>query len=386
MSTPQIPQITKRISAKSLDWHRVDIRVAVTETPPPRSYIVGHLPERRGIYGMLIGPDGSRKSWLALHIAIAVAAGREVAGGLWPAPERGRVVFFTGEDVAQEMWHRIHSVAQNEDDATWLADCDENLDIIPLADGADGLTLICPSDEKAGFAQHPDVAALIEYCKGARLIIIDPLADMVDASENDDVAARLLVQTLRSISRETGAGVLVAHHQNKAAMGAGEKHNQTSRGSSKIPAGARWSVTLQPLSDKEAKDREIFDQHFWTKVHEGKSSYSARTCSDNIALYHYPETTDATGKTVGGVPLARLLPVKEEPEAADGDVPKVSRAARKYRDKEQQSSGQPPRPLRGRANAMGVGADEFDARFADVPPTDPAPFIKNAESDDDCPF
>lgn len=368
------PQITQKISAKSVDWRRVDIRVAATQTPPPRTYIVGHLPEQRGIYGMLIGPDGSRKSWMALHLAIAVASGRPVAGGLWPAPARGRVVFFTGEDVSREIWNRVYSIAQNEDDPTWLAECDKNLDIIPLADGADGLTLICPSDEKAGYAQHPNVAALIEYCKGARLIIIDPLSDMIDASENDDVAARLLVQVLRSISRETGAGVIVVHHQNKAAMLDGGKSNQTARGSSKVPCGARWSVTLQPLSDKEAKERDVFDQEFWTKIYEGKTSYRPPVRGGELALYHYPQTTDPHGKTVGGVPLARILPVKEETEA---------------------------KPRRGLANIMGPGAKEFDkrlkkakgaasdtasdidARFADAPPIDPTSVPTDTREIDD---
>ncbi|MDA8191563.1 MAG: AAA family ATPase [Gammaproteobacteria bacterium] len=374
MSAPQIT--TKIVSKSGIDWHRINIRVAATETPPPQEYAFAHFPEERGVYGMIIGPDGVRKSWLALQIAIGKAGGREIAGGLWPAPKPGRVVFFTGEDSPNAVWRRIKLITQNEADPSWIADLEESgqLTIVPLNAGSHGLTLICPGEETQ-FAQHSDVQTLIEVCKGAALIIVDPLADVVDASENDDVAARLLVQTLRSISRETGAALLIVHHQNKAAMTDGSKSNQTARGSSKIPAGCRWSVTLQPLSERETKEREVLDGTLWTKVHEGKAQYSARIESGEVALYHYPVTVDIHGKSAGGIPLARILPVKEEGD----DAPKPSRTGRK------RTSGAATRPHRGLGNVMGAGADEFDKRFADIPLPNSIPAAQE-DGDDGVPF
>lgn len=370
MSAPQTPNpisITKSLGAKGRDWQKLDIRRAATETPPPREFIFASMPARKGMYSMMIGPDGSRKSWLALQVACGIATGTQIAGGLWPAPKKGRVVYFTSEDGADELWQRVHAISRGES-AQFIDDLDANLDVVPLSEGKDGLILVCQTKE-GGYGQHESVGTVIDVSRGSRLIMIDPLADALDAPESDDLAARVLVQTLRGISRETGAGVIVVHHQNKAAMLNGEKSNQSARGSSKIPSGGRWSLTVQPIGEKEAKEREMHDAPFWTRVHDGKTSYAAPKCgSGEIGLYHYPETTGPDGKIVGGVPLARLLPVAEKDEASGTKKP--SRKTRAYQDASQ--SGRPPKPLRGRANIMGDGADEFDARFADVPPLDPA--------------
>jgi hypothetical protein len=375
MSAPQTPNptsITKSLGAKGRDWQKLDIRRAATETPPPREFIFASMPARKGMYAMMIGPDGSRKSWLALQVAVGIATGTQIAGGLWPAPKKGKVVYFTSEDGADELWQRVHAISRGQP-PEFIDDLDENLIIVPLSEGHDGLTLVCQTKD-GSYGQHESVSTLIDISRGARLIMIDPLADALDAPESDDQAAKMLVQTLRSVSRETRAGVLVVHHQNKAAMGGGERHNQTSRGHSKIPSGCRWSVTIQPVSDQEAKQREMMDAPYWTKIYEGKASYAARAIgSSDIGLYHYPETADEHGKTVGGVPLVRLLPVKEG--AAGDDAPKP-RTGRKRTNGDVSAT---TRPRRGLANVAGAGADEFDARFADAP----LPNIPTTQEDDD---
>ena len=173
---------------------------------------------------MLVGPDGARKSWLALLMAIAVASGRPVAGGLWPAPASGRVVFATAEDSQNELWRRVQTIYKTPG-FEYVADLDDRLDIIPLTSTKDGLTLVTQENRQA--IGHDQVSGFIEHARGSRLIILDPLSDLLDADENDGRAAKLLVGTLRKISSKTGAAVLVVHHQNKAAMLGGETHNQS---------------------------------------------------------------------------------------------------------------------------------------------------------------
>ncbi|OYV72508.1 MAG: hypothetical protein B7Z70_14740, partial [Acidithiobacillus ferrivorans] len=82
---------------EAISWKRVNIGFCARHNPPPRRFAIGKLPvpEETGVYGLLLGPDGTRKSWLALHIAMAKAGGQPVAGGLWPDPEPGRVVYVT---------------------------------------------------------------------------------------------------------------------------------------------------------------------------------------------------------------------------------------------------------------------------------------------------
>ena len=147
-----------------------------------------------------------------------------------------------------------------------------------------------------------NVNRLIREGKGSRLIIIDPLAEVLDASENDDRAAKCLVQTLRKISRETAAAVLGVHHQNKIGMMNGEKHAQSSRGSSKIPAGSRWSIILQPGEDPD-----------WTSIAEGKASYDRK---DREKWLHVIRIDDGTGHEIASAPVASDPP-EDKPVVVD---------------------------------------------------------------------
>ncbi len=274
----------------------IDIRMCVSTPPPQQEYIVGHLPDEPGIFGMLIGPDGSRKSWLALHIALAVTGGRPVAQApngkaLWPAPKSGKVLYLTLEDSAPVIWRRVWSIGQVPGYG-WIGEVADNLRILPVP----SCDLVAVNS--GGIPNSTlNVTRLVREGKGSRLIIIDPLAEVLDASENDDRAAKCLVQTLRRISRETGAAVLGVHHQNKVGMMNGEKHAQSSRGSSKIPAGSRWTIVLQPGEDPD-----------WTCITEGKASYDKRGPEKWL---HVLRIDDGTGREIASVPVASDPPEKK---------------------------------------------------------------------------
>ncbi len=279
----------------------LNIRMCVSATPPPQEFIVGHLPDEHGIFGMLIGPDGARKSWLALHIALAVAGGRPVAQAangkaLWPPPKSGKGLYLILEDSAPVLWRRIWSIGQVPGYG-WIGDAADNLRILPVP----SCDLVAVD---SGGIPTPtlNVNRLIREGKGSRLIIIDPLAEVLDASENDDRAAKCLIQTLRRISRETGAAVLGVHHQNKVGMMNGEKHAQSSRGSSKIPAGSRWTIVLQPGEDPD-----------WTCITEGKASYARKSPEKWLRVFRID---DGTGKEIASVPVASGPP-EEKPVFAD---------------------------------------------------------------------
>ena len=197
---------------------RIDIARAIENPPPRQRFIVGHLPDEPGVFGLIIGPDGARKSWLSMHIGISVAGGRPVAMGpdgtyLWEAPERGRVVYLASEDSANVLSRRLFSISKLPG-YEWVRETEEYLDIIPTYSALTLLSL--DSDGKP--AKTQEYQAFLEYAKGARLIVIDPLADFFDISESDDRAARGVVQLLREMSRATGAGVIGVHHQNKIGM------------------------------------------------------------------------------------------------------------------------------------------------------------------------
>ena len=274
------------------DWrkYRITISRAATDTPPPQKFIVGHLPEEPGNYGLIIGPDGVRKSWLTLHIALSVAEGRPVAQGpdgsfLWIASSPGRVVYITSEDSPDVIWRRIWNIGQMPG-YDWIPEVDEKIDILPTFSNLALLT----TARDGSIVQTAEYNELIQYAQGSRLIVLDPLSDLFDLDENGNREGRAIVQALRQLSLRTGAGVLGVHHQNKIGMMNGEKHAQSSRGSSKIPAGSRWTIILQPGEDSD-----------WTCITEGKASYARR---DTEKWLHVLRIDDGAGREIASVPVA----------------------------------------------------------------------------------
>ena len=318
--------------------NRIEIARAIENPPPRQKFIVGHLPEEPGVFGLLIGPDGSRKSWLALHFAISVAGGRPVAKGpdgsyLWEAPERGRVVYLASEDSANVLARRIFSLSKLPG-YEWVKDLDEYLDIIPTYSSLTLLSL----DKDGKPAKTQEYQSFLEYAKGARLIIIDPLADFLDISESDDRAARGVVQILREMSRATGAGVLGVHHQNKIGMLSGETNHQSGRGSSRFGAGCRWAVVLQPMSEKNCPGIDkIEDPRDWTRIYESKASYAEEIAGE---LWIKMIDIKKDGKVISSAPAAAVLPTEEENHLTEVAVEIEKRKAKK-RGKSGERHGEP---------------------------------------------
>ena len=290
---------------------RVNIAKATTEVPSPQKYIIGHLPDEPGVYGLILGSDGSRKSWLALHIAIAVAGGTPVAQSLlgdrlWDVPEPGRVVYITSEDSQAVLSRRLYQLAQQSSNSG-LKSLGERLDLIPTASGLSLLT----TDPDGSLIKTQEFDELVTYCTGARLIILDPLANMFDAAESDDRAARAEVQLLRELSHKTGAGVIGIHHLNKAGMLNGSANHQSSRGSSRIGAGCRWALVLRPL-DMVLKPEEIEKRRLiqaeWTQVLEAKASYAEKKFEDQY-LRSVP-VVENNGMSRYSAPVAAVLPTE----------------------------------------------------------------------------
>ena len=301
-STPSVFQ--------SLIENRVNIAQATNTQPPTQKYVVGHLPDEPGAYGLIIGPDGSRKSWLALHIALAVSCGKPVARGvdgscLWSAPEPGRVVYLSSEDSRNVLHRRTWSLAQLPGYG-WVESAEENLDLFATYSGLTLLTM----DPNGKSVPTPEYADLVKYATGSRLIILDPLSDLFDIAESDDRAARGAVQILRDLSLKTGAGVLGIHHQNKVGMMNGEKHHQSGRGSSRFGAGCRWAVVLQPMLPEEATAHGIEKYKDWTGIYEGKASYCDEAAGDLWFRRHVID--DGEGKILASGPASALIPESQE--------------------------------------------------------------------------
>ncbi|WP_439235919.1 helicase RepA family protein [Klebsiella pneumoniae] len=218
----------------------IDLRAAFENEPPALDFIwPGFL---AGTVGALVAPGATGKSFWALEAAMAIAcsaAGGDLVG-LAPACT-GRVVYFAGEDPEVALVRRIHAIGQhlNQQARENIA---ENLTIKPVMG-----TLMNVLDD----AQR---AALIKFCSGARLIVLDTLSRIHDRDENSNGDMAKLVATLEHIAARTGASVLYLHHVSKGSAREGQTdQQQAARGASALIDNARWCGFVAKMTEEEAK-------------------------------------------------------------------------------------------------------------------------------------
>jgi hypothetical protein len=81
--------------------------------------------------------------------------------------------------------------------------------------------------------------------------VADPLAELHDADENDNVALRAVVAAFRTLAVEFDMAVVLLHHTRKGPVAAGDP--DSARGASSIIGAARIVMTLAPMSEEDAK-------------------------------------------------------------------------------------------------------------------------------------
>lgn len=196
---------------------------------------------RAGQVGLLTAPGGTGKSFLLLEIAFSVASGEPMVNGLIPGAA-GPVRVLNFEDDEFDLENRGNSILRE------FADVEpgENLFVSALSGYSLGLV-----DGRGGVSDE-DVKWLKKQCDGMRLLILDPLSHCHCADENSAPMMSKLVQVLKGVGRETGTGILIAHHTAKAAALNGQTDlQQSARGSSALVDAARVVLTLSKPKDED---------------------------------------------------------------------------------------------------------------------------------------
>jgi hypothetical protein len=161
--------------------------------PEPRWAVPGVVCE--GVT-LLAGPPKVGKSWLALGLALDIAAGHPALGSIPVDP--GPVLYLALEDTPRRLQSRMRTV---------LAD----------RDAPDGLTLsiACPPMPAGGAEQ---IAAWLEDNPSARLVVIDVFAKVRGtpppgvAAYDADYAA---MSRIKRVADHYGVAVLLIHHVRK---------------------------------------------------------------------------------------------------------------------------------------------------------------------------
>lgn len=276
------------------------VTLTASATRPDLDFVLPGL--LAGSVGMIVGQGAVGKSMLALQIGLGIAAGGDygsIAGGLWTPDRSGPVTIIAGEDPPEILQERLYWLRR----AAGIDDADaEVIDRLLTVCSGDGMDLRIITKTRDGLLAGPFHDALLSVCAGQRLVVIDPLAFLHDADENDNGAATHLVRVLRQISRETGATIVVLHHVSKG--GSGDREAWTAaRGASALTTAVRWQVNLAPPAAGDGISDD--ERERWVSVLVAKQNYGPRQ----------PRRLLQRGQ--GGI-MALSEPAKAEAEPAAG--------------------------------------------------------------------
>ncbi len=259
-------------SIPSLDFPRVTM--GALTAPPTLDFVLPGL--LAGTVGMICGTGAVGKSFLALHIAQAIACGVPVAGGLWPAPARGRVLVIAGEDPVQILENRLWLLKQTMSPI----EIEAFDDLADIRTGA-GFDLRLLTKTNSGLVRGPFFEGLLAHAAGYRLALLDPLAFLHDADEIDNGAMTMLMIVCQEICRITGCTIILLHHFSKAGASEDGDNWAAARGASSLTTAVRWQVNLTPPRKKDKEDYKIDPDlaGFWIRVAQVKANYAPPTAA-----------------------------------------------------------------------------------------------------------
>jgi len=218
----------------------IDLMWAFENEPPPLDFIwSGFL---SGTVGALVAPGATGKSYWALEAAMCIAS--SVPGGdvLQLNPSKtGRVIYLAGEDPEPVFLRRIYAIGKH---------------LSPAARAAIAKNLVLESIMGKGLniMDERHMQRILDFCQGARLIVLDTLSRVHHLDENSNGEMAQLVSRLEQIAYLTGASVLYLHHVNKNSARDGQTgQQQAARGASALIDNARWCGFVERMTEEKAE-------------------------------------------------------------------------------------------------------------------------------------
>jgi len=222
----------------------LDLNWALNADLPPLDFVLPGLePE---MFGLIVAPGGTGKTFFGLDLAVSVALGRDIAGGLFPATSPAKAVYVAAEESGRMLAKRLRTLTRRDERVD--PSLHQNLVVFPLM-GEDGFLI-------KGGKTTPLFDHIKTHAAGARLIIVDPVRLLHDGEENDSASAALFVKVMGQLAKACGAAVIGIHHANRASADNAGSQN-AARGSSALVDSARWQLNLSCMSEKDASDHGI---------------------------------------------------------------------------------------------------------------------------------
>ena len=205
---------------------------ALEAEPPavPAFAITGFLLDRE--IHLLVSDGGVGKTTVALAVAASLAGGYD----LFECPafkvnSPGPVLFVSEEDGLGVLQNRLKALVRGHG---W--DREQVLSNIHLI-AQKGVSL-----DDANWRAH--ITAEVERI-GAKLVVLDPLAELTTAAENSNDEMKPNVRFFRALTVKTGASVLVSHHAGKPVEG--KRKIDRIRGASALNSAARGIWFLESM-------------------------------------------------------------------------------------------------------------------------------------------
>jgi hypothetical protein len=220
---------------------------------PPIDYIIPNLITNSSL-NVFYGEAGSKKTYTALSMAVAVANGID-----WLSfhTRKCPVLIIDEESGEKRLSRRLHETMEG---------------LSCLASGQ--IYYTCLEGIKFDKQSHiKDVESAILETK-AKLVIIDALADVMDGDENSKRDVQPVMNALRKIADNTDSAILLIHHSNKS-------------------GGYRGSTAIKASSDLMVQVTSDFDDSIITfkteKNRDGSyTTWSAEATWDDDVFYLVP--------------------------------------------------------------------------------------------------
>jgi putative DNA primase/helicase len=218
---------------------------------PPREYLLSPVIPKRGLV-MLFAQRGIGKTYTALSIAYAVAAGGSALK--WRAPKPRRVLYIDGEmplEALQERLADITSGAESEPPP-------ENLRLL-AADYQDWMPDLSTRDGQE---------ALKPFLEGTELLVLDNLSTLVRCEGESESDSWIPIQEWLLKLRRRGIAVLLVHHAGKNGSQRGTSKREDildtiislkRPGDYEQEQGARFQVNLEKARGISGDDAKSFE-------------------------------------------------------------------------------------------------------------------------------
>lgn len=259
------------------------------EDIPTRPWLIPGI-ALRGSVTLLSGQGAGGKSSYVVGLTLSMAAGIQYGKATPIGPLRG--INYNTEDDRDEQRRRYMAFLG----ASGVIPREALKSIIRV--GPEGVGTLFQRDPNTGEVTPTtaldDLKNLIVE-QQADYVIVDPLAELHNAEENDNTAMRSILAAFRQLAKELDIAVIILHHDRKGVGVAGDVDRM--RGASALQGAARIVLTLTRMTEEEADALGIpqTEKASYIRIDNAKANY---TPLGEAAWYRLTSHTIPNGESV----------------------------------------------------------------------------------------